>query len=193
MTKRQQQARETKRRLYEAAIALIQAKGFGNINIKDITDLAGVSKGTFYTHFDSKEDLILYTFIQSDEFYEAAYEKVKNLDFGYAMVQFITLAYLENEKRGKEILKALAASYPAMDYASIYGDDRGLVQCLRKLIRSGKEQGAVREDLSEEDILYMCLSALIGIETLWAFSNDDQRLSSRVERQMSALVRGMLK
>lgn len=59
MTKRQKQAQETKRRLYEAATALIQAKGFSDINIKDITDLAGVSKGTFYTHFKSKEDLIL--------------------------------------------------------------------------------------------------------------------------------------
>ena len=58
MTKRQKQAKETKRRLYEAAIALIQAKGFSEINIKDITDLAGVSKGTFYTHFETKDALL---------------------------------------------------------------------------------------------------------------------------------------
>ena len=193
MTKRQKQARETKRRLYEAAIALIQAKGFSEINIKDITDLAGVSKGTFYTHFECKEDLIIYTFTQSDEFYEEAYEKVKDLDFAYAMVQFITLAYLENEKRGKEILKALAASYPAMDYESIYGADRGLVRFLRQLLEKGKEQGAIREELEIDDLLYMCLSTLIGIETLWAFSEDDQKLSSRMEQQMSVLVRGMLK
>ena len=193
MTKRQKQAKETKRRLYEAAIALIQAKGFNGINIKDITDLAGVSKGTFYTHFDSKEDLILYTFTQSDEFYEEAYEKVKDLDFSYAMVQFITLAYLENEKRGKEILKALAASYPAMDYESIYGNERGLIKYLRLLLKSGFEKGAIREDLDEDELLYMCLATLIGVETLWAFSSDEQKLSLRMEQQMSVLVRGMLK
>ena len=193
MTKRQRQARETKRRLYEAAIALIQAKGFSEINIKDITDLAGVSKGTFYTHFDSKEDLLQYTFTQSGEFYEEAYEKVKDLDFAYALVQFFTLAYIENEKRGKEILKALASSYTGMDYEHIYGEQRGLVKYLRALIEMGQEKGTVRTDLSTDAMLYMCLASLVGVEFHWAFSNDSEKLSTRVEQQMSVLVRGMLK
>lgn len=193
MTKRQKQARATKHRLYEAAIELIQTKEFGEINIKDITDLAGVSKGTFYTHFHSKEDLMLYTFARSDEFYEKAYEKVLDLDFGDALVQFITLAYRENEKRGKAIMKALASSYLTADYTKIYGRSRGLVKCLRALLRKGLAQGVVREDLPEEDLLYMCLSTLIGIEMLWGFSNDDRQLSLRMEQQMRTLTNGMMK
>ena len=193
MTKRQKQAQETKRRLYEAATALIQAKGFSDINIKDITDLAGVSKGTFYTHFKSKEDLILYIFTRSDEFFEEVYGKVKDLDFAYAMVQFVTLSFIEIEKRGKEVMKALAASYPAVDYKSVYGEDRELVRCLRKLLEKGKEQGAIRENLEIEELLHMCIATLIGVELLWAFSGDDHKLSSRMEQQISVLVRGMLK
>lgn len=193
MTKRQKQAQETKRRLYEAATALIQAKGFSDINIKDITDLAGVSKGTFYTHFKSKEDLILYIFTRSDEFFEKVYGKVKDLDFAYAMVQFVTLSFIEIEKRGKEVMKALAASYPAVDYKSVYGEDRELVRCLRKLLEKGKEQGAIRENLEIEELLHMCIATLIGVELLWAFSGDDHKLSSRMEQQISVLVRGMLK
>lgn len=193
MTKRQKQAQETKRRLYEAATALIQAKGFSDINIKDITDLAGVSKGTFYTHFKSKEDLILYIFTRSDEFFEKVYGKVKDLDFAYAMVQFVTLSFIEIEKRGKEVMKALAASYPAVDYKSVYGEDRELVRCMRKLLEKGKEQGAIRENLEIEELLHMCIATLIGVELLWAFSGDDHKLSSRMEQQISVLVRGMLK
>lgn len=90
-------------------------------------------------------------------------------------------------------MKALAASYPAVDYKSVYGEDRELVRCLRKLLEKGKEQGAIRENLEIEELLHMCIATLIGVELLWAFSGDDHKLSSRMEQQISVLVRGMLK
>ena len=33
-------------------------KGFDNVSVSEITKEAGVSKGAFYIHFESKEDLI---------------------------------------------------------------------------------------------------------------------------------------
>ncbi|ORV85054.1 TetR family transcriptional regulator [Mycobacterium interjectum] len=46
---------EVRRRLLEAGLALVHARGFTASGVKDITDAAGVPKGSFYAYFDSKE------------------------------------------------------------------------------------------------------------------------------------------
>ena len=58
MTNRQLAAAETRKRLVEAAKAIICDKGLTNTQIEEITDACGVSKGTFYTYFKRKEDIV---------------------------------------------------------------------------------------------------------------------------------------
>ena len=45
LTKRQLQAIETKKKIYDAAVQVINEKGFGNVSIEDITTRANVAKG----------------------------------------------------------------------------------------------------------------------------------------------------
>ncbi|WUD76651.1 TetR/AcrR family transcriptional regulator [Streptomyces sp. NBC_00510] len=45
--------------IVDAAVAQFHAKGYNAAGVKDITDAAGVPKGSFYNHFDSKESLAL--------------------------------------------------------------------------------------------------------------------------------------
>ena len=59
MNKRQLAAQETKRKLVMAGLELIKEKGFESINVEDITNKAGVAKGTFYTYFKRKEDIVM--------------------------------------------------------------------------------------------------------------------------------------
>ena len=51
MNNRQLAALETKRKLMEAAQKLICEKGLNDTSVEQITETAGVSKGTFYTYF----------------------------------------------------------------------------------------------------------------------------------------------
>ena len=46
-----------RRRLLEAGLALVHEHGFAASGVKDITDAAGVPKGSFYAYFPSKEAL----------------------------------------------------------------------------------------------------------------------------------------
>ena len=55
MNNRQLAALETKRKLMEAAQKLICEKGLNDTSVEQITETAGVSKGTFYTYFKKKE------------------------------------------------------------------------------------------------------------------------------------------
>ena len=44
-------------KLIEAALKTLLAGGFNGVGVQEITDAAGVPKGSFYNHFDSKETL----------------------------------------------------------------------------------------------------------------------------------------
>lgn len=57
-TKREQKSQESRERIIEAAKSLILARGYDAVSVSDITKEAGVSKGAFYIHFKTKEDLI---------------------------------------------------------------------------------------------------------------------------------------
>lgn len=46
---------EVRRRLLTAGLNLVHARGFSASGVKDITDAAGVPKGSFYAYFPSKE------------------------------------------------------------------------------------------------------------------------------------------
>jgi len=50
---------ESKSKLLDAALHVIRAKGYTATRIEDICETAGLTKGSFFHHFKSKEDLAL--------------------------------------------------------------------------------------------------------------------------------------
>ncbi len=59
MNKRQLAAQETRSKLIAAALEILKDKVFTAINVEEITQKAGVSKGTFHVYFKRKEDVVL--------------------------------------------------------------------------------------------------------------------------------------
>jgi TetR/AcrR family transcriptional regulator, transcriptional repressor for nem operon len=50
---------ESKTKLLQAALQVIRAKGYTATRIEDVCEAAGLTKGSFFHHFDSKEELAL--------------------------------------------------------------------------------------------------------------------------------------
>lgn len=55
----QQRSEETRAKIIESAIKLFSARGFNAASVADICKDAGISKGAFYHHFESKQALFL--------------------------------------------------------------------------------------------------------------------------------------
>jgi AcrR family transcriptional regulator len=95
---RREQAREERRRqILEAAFSVFSRKGFNAANVSDVAAEAGVSQGTIYWYFDSKEELLVQALlsffdgfgkgaVQTLAEYSTAAEKLRAL--GRAMVSF---------------------------------------------------------------------------------------------------------
>ncbi|HEX2997610.1 MAG TPA: TetR/AcrR family transcriptional regulator [Anaerolineales bacterium] len=75
----QQRSEETRSRILEAAIKLFSNRGYNKASVDDICAEAGISKGAFYHHFESKQALfraLLNTWLQAiDNAIEASKDK----------------------------------------------------------------------------------------------------------------------
>ncbi|MEP7271088.1 MAG: TetR/AcrR family transcriptional regulator [Acidobacteriota bacterium] len=66
--KEDRRIRRTRDALGDALVALIGEKAFDAITVQEVLDRANVGRSTFYTHYQSKEDLFI---SDADEFFEA--------------------------------------------------------------------------------------------------------------------------
>ena len=48
-----------RQKLFEAATDVIRTKGYAATTVDDVCSAAGVTKGSFFHHFESKEDMVL--------------------------------------------------------------------------------------------------------------------------------------
>jgi AcrR family transcriptional regulator len=49
---------EAKRRLFDAAAKVVGRLGYGEASVARITELAEVAQGTFYNHFENRQELL---------------------------------------------------------------------------------------------------------------------------------------
>ena len=52
---------ETKRRLLEASLELMLERGYSGLGVDDVLERTAISKGSFYHHFENKQDMALQT------------------------------------------------------------------------------------------------------------------------------------
>lgn len=60
LSRQQQKSMATKEKIFQAAKDILKKKGYEELSIKNICEEAGVSNGSFYHHFKTKDDLLSY-------------------------------------------------------------------------------------------------------------------------------------
>lgn len=149
LSKRKLQARETRKRILESALSLFREKGFDQVSIDEITSAAGVSKGSFYTYFQTKSDIIIEEFRLIDDYYQKkesaimrspeavsrliAFTKYQ-LDYIHKNLGFRTLSIL--------YINQMSAFY---DQKILANRERMLVRLVSKIIADGQASGHIRQ------------------------------------------------
>ncbi|MBP7095847.1 MAG: TetR/AcrR family transcriptional regulator [Spirochaetia bacterium] len=176
MTKRQEKAKGTKQAIFEAALRLFREKGFDAVTVEDIAREAGTAKGSFYTYFRTKSDIIIEEFRAIDGFYREWSRNLKR--YGGAREKLVAFARAQlryvRDKVGVATLKQLYANnilQPDVEKVLI-DTGRYLHELVRGVMEEGQASGEFRTDLPPDRLALLHDRSFRSVFLDWAISND---------------------
>lgn len=108
LSKQQLKSLETKRKIFLAAKQILQKNGYEALSIKNICEEAGVSNGSFYHHFKTKDDLLSYYIEEQPNIHPGLLDTPSNMeDIKNAVIQ----VYLNYVSYCKELGVDFMANY----------------------------------------------------------------------------------
>ena len=177
LTKRQLQAIETRKKLFVTAKELFSQYGYETVSVDDIVEKAGTSKGAFYTHFKSKDQIILEQFGEIDKFYLEEYQKIKRRKTAInQLLAFIKAQhYYVSETMGISFIKTVYYSQIIKEEnEKLFTDEsRPLFTIVRNIIEEGQKTGEFRNDVESLELTRMITRCMRGTIYDWCVRNGE--------------------
>ncbi|PYZ92181.1 TetR family transcriptional regulator [Salipaludibacillus keqinensis] len=153
-----------KEKILEKSIVLFEKKGFSETSIQDVVDALGVTKGTFYYYFKSKEELLMEIHLR---YITAVVEKQKAIiedDSKDSKTKLFDVVYMllnSIEKQGTSARVFFREMRNLSDdhLSEIIPQRDQFFNQLLSLICEGIEKGEFRSDLPPEIITFAVLGA----------------------------------
>ena len=181
--KRTLQAEETKKKIYESAITMIKQKGFENITIQDINKHAGVSVGTFYHYYKSKEDVFFELYRSADEYFkDTVFPKLFSRDFTASerILLFFKNYAGYNVKHGIEYVSQLYNSKNKL----FVSRGRYMLDLLLRIVQEGQKKDEIKNTLDPEEIIEDLFIVGRGIVFDWCLHEGNYDLEAKMHKHL---------
>ncbi|MCW1958079.1 MAG: TetR/AcrR family transcriptional regulator [Mycobacterium sp.] len=185
----QARAEATRRRILDSAVDLFDELGYGETGLADVLQRAGVSKGAFYYHFDSKEALATAII---DDYRRRNAEAVRDRsDCSATMLEqiitatYVSAALIEEDKTariGNQLLQAL--SQISSGASQIYAEwTSNFIAAFVK----GLETIGLRDGVDAAEVAEAIWAGILGCHLLSSALGDDPY--SRLTRSWRAVLK----
>ncbi len=176
LTARQIQALETKKTIFDSAMELFIKHGFYNVRVDDIVEKAGTSKGTFYVHFKSKDQVIVEHYKKIDEHYVGIFKGLPEEMSSYdKLLILFKEAYLYTEKIGKELLGVVLINQISgkEHIRHVTDPKRNIFKITLGLIQEGQKNGEFSNKINPESLTLLILQQHSGVFLTWKMLEGD--------------------
>lgn len=196
LTNREIQAQQTEKKVFESAIRLIQEKGYEHVTIDDIAKDAHVSKGTFYTYFETKDAVVARQFKLADEAIIEMSKNTPNESLDKQLLSFLTQAWNCFEHFcGLNIMKTIYKNEISSDLRStlLMNENRAFYNVILDFIRKGREEQIFRNDISEKEMSTIIIHSARGLICDWCFCDGSFDLVSEGTAYFNHIIEIILK
>ncbi|MBC8452709.1 MAG: TetR/AcrR family transcriptional regulator [Spirochaetes bacterium] len=168
-------AERTKELIFQSALTLFRQNGFEQVTVEDITNFAGISKGSFYTYFQTKSDIIVEEFWAIDSFYRSIEPLIQVFkSASEKLLKFTELQMLYvRDTIGCDMLKILYANQVLQD-----GSDKVIVDRSRfwhtfiaRIIAEGQASGEFADYPDAQQLASFFNRAMRGMLLDWNISS----------------------
>ena len=183
-----------KEKILHESLKLFSLNGFLGTSIHDILEAADTSKGGFYNHFSSKEDLFFQVLDEARKIW-----REKNLK-GLDQIENPTAVIKRLLKNYKDRYLKDADNFPGgcvfITLAAELNDQRpqlskelekgfvGLKGMLRRLLEQGKESGELSKAVSTDSVTEILFSGMLGASLVYGVNKSKKSL----DKSINALI-----
>jgi len=193
------QGDETKKKICENAALLFKEYGYDNVSVDSIVEKAGISKGGFYVHFDSKDSLtsaLIAEYVSKlDLSYKAFLETFSDSTKASVILQSFVgkIADVMTDSIGYSLIKITyriqidrtISTGTLLSYSrEIYGVFIGLIQ-------QGIRQGEFKAELDAKMTADQFVTVLRGFTYEWCIRYPEFHLKDELLRHFNLLLFGI--
>lgn len=159
MGRREENNRRTKAAIVDNALRLFNERGYDEVSVAEITRAAGVAKGTFYSYFSVKSDIIVEEFWKIDRYYaDYASRNLRRYQGPEEKLRAFTRAQMRyvRDEVGNDSLKILYVNQTIQRGGDkvIVNPDRQWYRIVSGVIAEGQEAGVFRTDADSGSLAY---------------------------------------
>jgi AcrR family transcriptional regulator len=162
-----EQDERTRGRLLRAAVSVFDRKGYAAASVREIVELAGVTKPALYYHFGSKERLLAAVLDEAARAFARKMEQAMARS-GTARDRLFALCTDINElfQEHVPVVRVAHAAFfgpiegsPPFDFTSF---DREMERAVRQIVEDGQASGEIASTASPSDVALMMMG-IIGV------------------------------
>lgn len=192
-SKREALKEQRKEALYAAAAALFRTRGFDETRVEEITQAAGVAKGTFFNYFPTKEDVLLYISERHLSRLGAGNSALAQERSAVAALKSFLRLLAANIEQDKDLIalavdKAMKITHlaPASD-----GGRFGLQGLLTLMIRRGQHTGEIHPAVDPALVAQILQGLYYQQLVIWRQENFGFDLGERLSEVVDLLLVGV--
>lgn len=192
-TQRDRQRAETRERIFQAACSEIDRVGLAAAQIPRIASAAGVVRGTFYFHFQTKEH-VLFELIERIQ--EGLVQSMAQLGDSRVEIRQVMDELIEAVLRVETVLgqsnlmrEMLAVHVRRLQTGESPSDEDGMLGQVARHLAVAAERGEVRAGIEPERLAGVVLTGIFGLMLTQQGNLADLR--AELELLMELLLRGM--
>lgn len=193
LSKQQLKSKETKERIFQAAIRILQRNGYENLSIKNICEEAGVSNGSFYHHFKTKDDLLSYYIEAQPTINPELLAAPSDKDSAKAAIVEV---YLNYATYCKELGVEFVAGYYNPHNQALNPDIRTErpypIVTVQQYLEKAVYSECISLNLSISEVVTDIRMIVIGNAFEWAMRNGEVDFEENIRRSLSHYLDGVL-
>lgn len=179
-----------KRRIVHESLKLFSLKGFLSTSINDILEAAGTSKGGFYNHFASKEDLFFEVLDEARRVWRAkCLADLDETESPTGKIKQLLENYRDRYLKDTEDLPGgcifVTFSVELPDQLPHLAEEvnKGFVgfkAMLQRLLSEGKESGELAADVSISTVTEMLFAGMLGASVIYGVDKSTESLDKSI-------------
>lgn len=170
----------------------MQKNGYENLSIKNICEEAGVSNGSFYHHFKTKDDLLSYYIENQPTLNPDLLELPKNIKEAKDAIIHVYLNYVEYcRELGVEFMAGYYNPHNQALNPTIRTERPYPIVTVQHYLERAVEANAVRLNLPISDVTTDIRMIVIGNVFEWSMRNGEADFEGNMERTLSHYLDGV--